>query len=116
MLSTPDFWVGVSFLLFIGVLIWKKVPSMITKALDDRAERISNELEEAKKLREEAQAMLADYQRKKAEAEKEADNIVAQAKSEAESYAAEAREKLAESLERSLGELLRLVRVVVDDR
>ncbi|MGI9481389.1 MAG: F0F1 ATP synthase subunit B [Hyphomicrobiales bacterium] len=100
MLSTPDFWVGVSFLLFIALLIWKKVPAMITNALDERAERISAELEEAKKLREEAQALLADYQRKKTEAEKEAEAIVAQAKSEAEAYSVEARKKLAESLER----------------
>ena len=102
MLKTPDFWVGISFLLFVAVLVWKKVPAMITSALDDRADRIRTELEEAKKLREEAQALLAEYQRKKTEAEKEAENIVAQAKVEAEAYATETREKLAVSLERRM--------------
>jgi F-type H+-transporting ATPase subunit b len=98
--SEPDFWVGVSFVLFVLLLVYLKVPGMIARSLDERAEAISAELEEAKKLREEAQAVLAEYQGKKAEAEKEAENIVAQAKREAEIYGEEARRKMQEQMER----------------
>ncbi len=100
MLSQPDFWVGVSFVLFIVLLVYLKVPGMAAKALDDRAEAIQKELDEAQRLREEAQAVLADYERKKIEAEADAEKIVAQAKREAEIYAEEARRKMQEQVER----------------
>jgi F-type H+-transporting ATPase subunit b len=100
MLSTPEFWVAVSFFGFLAILVYVKAPSLIIKALDDRAERIRTELEQAQKLREDAQAMLADYQRKQRDAEKEAEAIVVQAREEAERLAKETREKLAESVER----------------
>ncbi len=100
MLSTPEFWVLVSFILFVALVVYLGVPGKITAALDDRADRISKELAEANRLREEAQALLAEYQHKRKEAEAEAEAIVAQAKSEAEAYAAETRRKLAESVER----------------
>lgn len=100
MLSTPEFWVAVSFVLFIALVVYMGVPGMITKALDNRAERISAELAEANKLREEAQALLAEYQHKRKEAESEAEDIVAQAKAEARTFADEARRKLAETVER----------------
>ena len=73
---------------------------MVAKALDDRADAIKNELEDAQRLREEAQALLAEYQRKQRDAEKEAESIVEQAKAEAESLAEESKAKLAEMLER----------------
>ena len=94
------FWALVALVLFIGILVYVKVPGMITKALDDRAEKIRNELEEARKLREEAQALLADYQKKRTEAEMEAANIVDAAKREADTITAEAREKTAEYVAR----------------
>ncbi len=100
MFKTPEFWVAISFFLFVGLLIWKGVPGMITGALDARAERIKNQLDEAQKLREEAQNLLAEYERKRKEAEKEAEGIIAQAKVEAEAMAIETREKLVESLAR----------------
>ena len=96
--SKPEFWVGVAFFGFVGLLIYYKVPGLIGKALDDRADRIRQELDEARKLREEAQALLADYQKKRQAAEEEAKAIVDQAKREAESLAAETRKNLAESL------------------
>lgn len=99
-LKNPAFWVGLCFFVFLALLIYKKVPSMIADSLDKRAEAIRNELEEAKRLREEAQAILADYQRKQRDAEKEADEIIRLAKQEAEALAVETREKMAESLER----------------
>jgi len=98
--AQPETWVLVSFLLFIALVIYLKVPGMVTKALDDRADQIAKELEEAQKLREEAQALLADYQRRQRDAEQEAEAIVTQAMSEAENFAEEARAKLEESLER----------------
>jgi F-type H+-transporting ATPase subunit b len=68
--------------------------------LDGRAARISKDLDDARKLREEAQALLDSYKQKRLEAEKEAAGIIAQAKADAEEYAAEARRKLSESLDR----------------
>lgn len=100
MFKTAEFWVAVSFIIFCALLIWKGVPGMITSALDARAERIRKELDEAQKLREEAQQILAEYERKRKEAEKEAEGIVEQAKSEAETFAIETRAKLRESIER----------------
>ncbi len=100
MLSTPEFWVAVSFVLFAGLVIYMGVPGKLTAALDARSERIANELAEANRLREEAQALLSEYQHKRKEAEAEAASIIALAKSEAEAYAAETRRKLAETVER----------------
>jgi F-type H+-transporting ATPase subunit b len=100
MLRDPATWVAVSFVLFIGLGVYLKVPAMLAKMLDERADKISKELAEARKLREEAQALLAEYQKKRSEAEKDAANIVAQAKVEAESYSVETRQKLAETIER----------------
>jgi F-type H+-transporting ATPase subunit b len=99
-ISEPDFWVGVSFLLFLALLVYLKVPAMVGKALDDRAAGIQKELDEARRLREEAQALLADYERKKKEAAADAEKIVAQAKQEAEAYAKEARVKMQEQIAR----------------
>lgn len=99
-LSTPETWVLVSFVLFMGVLAYYKVPAMIGKALDKRADAIRTELEEAQRLREEAQAMMADYRRRQSEAEREAQGIITQASAEAERFAQEARAKLQETLER----------------
>lgn len=100
MFSDPAFWVAISFLGFIALLFYFKVPALAAKGLDDRADKIRDELEEARKLREDAQAILADYQRKQREAEQSAEDIVTQAKKEAEAYAQETRQALAESLER----------------
>lgn len=100
MFSTPEFWVLISFIGFIAVVVYFQAPKMVAKALDERAARIRNELEEARRLREEAQNLLAEYQRKQRDAEAEAENIVTQARHEAELYASEAREKLKESLTR----------------
>lgn len=99
-LGNPSTWVSIFLFLFLGILIWQKVPDLIFKALDKRSKEIQDELDEARKLREEAQTILADYQRKAREAEEEAEGIVTQAKREAEAFAKETREKLNETLER----------------
>jgi F-type H+-transporting ATPase subunit b len=98
--TAPEFWVLISFLLFCGVLIWKGVPGLIGKALDNRAAAIRTELDEARRLREEAQQLLADYQRKAREAEDEAKSIVDAARREAENLATETRKALAEQVDR----------------
>jgi F-type H+-transporting ATPase subunit b len=98
--SNPLFWVLVAFLTFVALVIYYKVPAIIGKMLDDRADGIRKELDEARKLREDAQALLADYQRKAREAESEARSIIDQAKREAEALAVDARKALAESVER----------------
>jgi F-type H+-transporting ATPase subunit b len=97
---TPDFWVAVSFFVFVGVLIKMGVPSMITKALDDRADGVRKELDQARRLREEAQDLLADYQRKQRAADEEAKAIIDQARREAEGMKAESARSLKEQIER----------------
>ena len=76
LLLNPAFWVGLCFGLFLLLLIYKKVPATIIAALDKRADLILSELDEARRLREEAQALLADYERKQRGAEKEAESII----------------------------------------
>jgi len=98
--NDPLFWVLVAFLAFVGLLIYYRVPTSVGKMLDDRADVIRKELDEARKLREDAQSLLADYQRKAREADAEAQTIIEQAKREAELLAVDARKALAESLER----------------
>jgi len=90
------FFAFVSLLIFLGLIVYLKVPGMMAKSLDDRADQIRNELAEAKRLREEAQHLLAEYQRKRKEAEAEAAHIVAAAEREAEMLTTEARKKTEE--------------------
>jgi len=87
----PEFWVGIGTLIFFGLLLWKRVPALVAGSLDARAAAIAKELEEARRLRGEAEALLAEYQKKRAAAEQEAGTIVAEAKAEAERFAAESR-------------------------
>lgn len=100
MLESPEFWVAVAFVGFLAVVLYFKLPAMINERLDERASRIRGELEEAQRLREEAQALYAQYKRKAEDAAEEAKSIADQAKSEAERFANEARAALAASLER----------------
>src|SRR5262245_65879928 len=95
MLKTAEFWVAVSFVGFFLILFYYKVPALIAKALDDRAAAIRKELDEARRLREEAQNLLADYQKKHRNAGQEAEAIVEQARREAEAFGAETRKSLA---------------------
>jgi F-type H+-transporting ATPase subunit b len=100
MLRMAEFWVAVSFVAFFAVLLYYGVPGLIAKALDDRAAAIRKELDEARRLREEAQNLLADYQKKHRNAGQEAEAIIEQARHEAQAYAQETRTALAETLER----------------
>lgn len=101
-LANTDFVVLISFLLFIGVLLYLKVPGLLGGLLDKRATSIQSELDEAKALREEAQTLLASYERKQKEVQEQADRIVEQAKSEAAAAAVQAKEDIKTSVERRL--------------
>ncbi|MDH4441737.1 MAG: F0F1 ATP synthase subunit B [Rhizobium sp.] len=94
------FYALVGLVLFLALIVYLKVPGMIAKALDERADKITAELAEAKRLREEAQHLLAEYQRKRKEAEAEAAAIVAAAEREAAALAAEAKQKTEEFITR----------------
>ena len=96
----PESWVLVAFILFVALMVYLKVPAMVAKMLDERSAKIAKDLDEARKLREEAQALLDSYKSRRSEAEQQAAGIIAQAKADAEEYADEARKKLSESLER----------------
>jgi F-type H+-transporting ATPase subunit b len=96
MLMEAEFWVTVAFFIFVAVLLYMGAHKMIVSGLDRRRERIKAELDEAHRLREEARALLADYQRKQRDAESEAQAIIANAQAEAERIAAETKAKMAE--------------------
>lgn len=101
-LRNTDFVVLIAFLVFIGVLVYFKVPAMVTGLLDKRAVQIKAELDEARALREEAKALLASYERKQKEVKEQAEQIVAAAKLEAEAAAAQAQADLKASIARRL--------------
>ena len=95
----PEFWVAIAFVVAVGGVIWKSAP-MLAQMLDARAAKIKAELDEAQRLRDDAQRTLAEYQRKQRDALKEAEQIVALARTEAERVAAQAARDLALALER----------------
>ena len=100
MLHEAEFWVAMGFVVFVGVLIYVGAPRTIGKALDDRSARIKAELDEARKLRDDAAALLAEYQQKRQQAEGEAQEIVAGAKAEADRLAIEAKARIEEFVAR----------------
>src|SRR6201996_4293885 len=93
-LKETENWVAIAFLCFIGLVIYLGAHRKIFAALDSRRAGIKAELDEARRLREEAQALLAEFERKGREAEKEAEAIIAGAKVEAERLAAEAKTRM----------------------
>lgn len=99
MLQNPTFWVLVASVIFV-IAVYRPASKVIFAALDDRAAKIKAELEEAQRLREEAQATLAHYQRKQREALKEAEDLVAHAREEAERLHQHAMADLEASLKR----------------
>jgi len=99
MLHDPTFWVAIAFVVFVGLVVWK-AGSAITGALDSRADKISNDLDEAERLRTEAQDLLADYQKRQREAAKEAETILADAKAEAERMLTQGKARMEDQLKR----------------
>ena len=100
MLHEAEFWVALGFIAFIGLLGYLGVHRKVATSLDERAERIRAELDEARKLKDDAAALLAEYQRKRHEAESEAQDIISGAKAEAERFAADAKAKVEEFVAR----------------
>ncbi|MCY0150477.1 F0F1 ATP synthase subunit B [Hoeflea sp. G2-23] len=94
------FWAFIGLVIFLGILAYVKVPAMLGAALDKRSDQIRNELEQATKLREEAQQLLAEYQRKRKEAEVEAAGLLSAAEKEAAQLREEAKVKTEEFVSR----------------
>ncbi len=101
-LGNTDFVVLLGFIVFIAVLFYFKVPGLIGGALDNRAEGIKSELDEARALHEEARSLLASYERKQREVQTQADAIVAAAKDDAALAAEQAKVDLEKSIARRL--------------
>jgi len=96
----PETWVAIAFLIFVGVVVKLGLPNLLFKALDDRSARIRAELDEALKLRREAETLLAEYRRRQDEAEKTAESIILNARAEADRMATEAQAKVEEFIAR----------------
>jgi len=100
LLGDTSFWALLGLIGFFAIIIYFGAHKGVGKALDDRADKIRNELDEARRLREEAQELLASYKRKQAEAAEEAEAIIRQAKSEADYLRKNAQKEIAERIER----------------
>ena len=100
MFQSAEFWVAVAFVIFWGILFYYGVPGKVMNQLDSRGKRIADELAEAKRLRQDAERLLREYETKHAAAEREAADIVSSARDEAERMAREAHEKLADFVKR----------------
>src|SRR5471030_3211767 len=100
LLMETETWVALAFICFVAGLGYIGVHKMLAKSLDERSDRISAELDEARKLKDDAAQLLAEYQRKRQEAEGEAQQIIAGAKAEAERLAIEAKAKIEEFVAR----------------
>jgi F-type H+-transporting ATPase subunit b len=94
MFAEPEFWVAVAFVILLGVFAYVGVHRTVLTALDRRSERIKAELDDARRLKDEAAKLLAEYKARRASAEREAEDIIASAKTEAERIAAEAKTKM----------------------
>jgi F-type H+-transporting ATPase subunit b len=94
MFSDPEFWVAVAFVILIGVFVYFGIHSTVLKALDHRSDRIKAELDDARRLKDEAAKLLAEYQARHASAEREVRDIIESAKAEAERIASEAKTKM----------------------
>jgi F-type H+-transporting ATPase subunit b len=100
MFTEAEFWVAVSFFIFVGIVWYVGGFKALFEGLDHRAKRIQAELDEAKRLRDEAAQVLADYRRRREEAEREAEAIVASAREEAQRSAQEAHQRMTDFVAR----------------
>jgi F-type H+-transporting ATPase subunit b len=94
MFYEPEFWVAVAFVILMGVFAYFGIHRTVLKALDHRSDRIKAELDDARRLKEEATKLLAEYQARRASAEREAQDIITSARADAERIAAEAKTKM----------------------
>jgi F-type H+-transporting ATPase subunit b len=100
MFAEPEFWVAVAFVILMGVFAYVGVHKTVLTALDHRSARIKSELDDARRLKDEAAKVLADYKARRASAEREAEDIITGAKAEAERIAAEAKAKMEDFVSR----------------
>jgi F-type H+-transporting ATPase subunit b len=94
MFAEPEFWVAVGFVILMGVFAYVGVHRTVITALDHRSERIKAELDDARRLKQEAENLLGEYKTRRASAEREAQEIIAAAKVDAERIASEAKTKM----------------------
>src|SRR5262245_60347172 len=94
MLEDPETWVAIAFVILMGIFAYVGVHRTVLKALDNRSDRIKAELDDARRLKDEAAKVLAEYKTRRASAEREAEEIVTNAKAEAERIAVEAKTKM----------------------
>src|ERR1700753_986153 len=94
MFAEPEFWVAVAFVILMGVFAYFGIHRTVLTTLDHRRDRIRSELDDARRLKEEAAKLLAGHQARRATAEREAQDIIASAKAEAERIASEAKTKM----------------------
>lgn len=94
MFAEPEFWVAIAFVILMVLFAWLGVHRTVLKALDHRSNRIKSELDDARRLKDDAAKLLAEYQAKRTSAEREAQEIIAGARVEAERIAAEAKTKM----------------------
>ena len=94
MFAEPEFWVAVAFVILMAVFAYFGIHRTVLKTLDNRSDRIKAELDDARRLKEEAAKLLAEYKARHATAEREAHDIIASAKTEAERIASEAKTKM----------------------
>jgi F-type H+-transporting ATPase subunit b len=94
MFENPETWVAIAFVILMGTFAWLGVHRTMFTALDHRSERIKAELDDARRLKDEAAKVLAEYKAKRATAEREADDIVTTARAEAERIAADAKTRM----------------------
>lgn len=99
-LANPEFWVGVGLLLFFGVVIWAKVPGMIAGVLDGKAAKIQADLDEAARIRAEAEELLKSLKAQREDAERQATEMLKAAEADAARLAVEARVKLEDQITR----------------
>lgn len=98
--ADPTFWATIAVFTFLAILVWKKIPNAIGKSLDDRAQKIQDELDHARILREKAQVALAEAERSQAQAAEDAKAIITASKNEAKAFAAQTRTELKERMAR----------------
>ena len=101
-LNNTDYVVAIAFVIFVLVLLYVGVPRIVGKLLDDRAAQIKSNIDEARELREEAQSLLASYERKQKDVQAQAERIISTAREEAQTAAVEAKAELERSIARRL--------------
>ena len=99
-IANPEFWVGVGLILFIAIVIWAKAPAMIAGKLDETAAKIQTDLDEAARIRAEAEALLATIRAEREETERQATAMLAAAKADVAQMEIEAKAKLEEQIKR----------------